>query len=225
VRLVTVSDVVRVLLGGCEPIVREGLRTVLHRRHGFVVVGECDDPTKVVDQAFELQPHVAIVDYAFLRAGDEKVITALRMDAGVPVLVFGSGDDDHQIAAAFRAGATGYAPPHLPSADLHRAVHEVAAGNAWVHSSGMRALLDLVRGRLVDQRAQAVIANLTPREREVFQLLARGYTNREIASELDVRDQSAKTYATRVMRKLGLRNRAAVAVFAFDNSLVSAVPA
>jgi len=196
---------VRVLLLDDQELIRAGLRGILRPSHGFEIVGELGDGSRVVEETRRLRPDVVVMD---IRMPLVDGVTATRIlrespDAA-PVLVLTTFEDDEVLAGALRAGAAGFLLKGVPAEDLQRAVREVAGGGSWLDPA--------VTGR--------VLATLTPREREVLALIGTGRSNAEIAAELVLGEGTVKTHIGHVFAKLQLRDRAAAVVFAFDNGLV-----
>jgi DNA-binding NarL/FixJ family response regulator len=137
------------------------------------------------------------------------------------VLALTTFDDDEVIAAVLRAGATGFILKGVTAEDLQKAVRIVAAGGAWLDPAVTGRVLKVYRAATPSQHDDAGLAALSGREREVLTLIGRGKTNAEIAAELVLGEGTIKTHINHLFAKLGLRDRAAAVVFAFDHDLVS----
>jgi DNA-binding NarL/FixJ family response regulator len=138
------------------------------------------------------------------------------------VLVLTTFDDDELLSAALRAGAAGFQLKDAPGEEIVRAVRTVAEGEAWLDPGVTGRVLKTYQGTPPPSKdAQIAIDRLTPREREVLQLIGRGNSNPEIASELVISEVTVKSHVGHIFTKLGLRDRAAAIVFAFDHGLVA----
>jgi DNA-binding NarL/FixJ family response regulator len=139
------------------------------------------------------------------------------------VLVLTTFDDDEILAAALRAGASGFVLKDVPAEDLQRAVRVVAEGGSWLDPAVTGRVLSVYRGASPAQpaRVDPALATLTAREREVLSLIGRGLSNPEIAARLVVGEGTVKTHVNHIFAKVNLRDRAAAVVFAFDHGLVS----
>jgi DNA-binding NarL/FixJ family response regulator len=211
----------RVLLVDDQDLVRAGLRGILRPELGFEVVGECSDGAVVGAAVASLRPDVVLMD---VRMPDVDGVTATRRlrerpDAP-PVLALTTFDDDEVLAGMLRAGAAGFLLKGAPAEDLQRAVQEVAGGGAWLDPAVTGRVLSTYRAAPGARSAGSALAGLTARERDVLALIGRGLTNAEIARELVVGEGTVKTHVNHLFAKLGLRDRAAAVVLAFDSDLV-----
>lgn len=216
---------IRVLLVDDQELVRAGLRRILRARDGFEIVGECDDGSQVVDAASSCQPDVVLMDMR-MRSMDGATATRLLRAApdGPPVLVLTTFDDDEVLGAALRAGANGFLLKDAPAEEMLRAVRAVAGGGAWLDPAVTGRVLAAYRagGGATGAGASPSVAldGLTPREVDVLRLIGRGLNNAEIARELVVGEGTVKTHIGHIFTKLGLRDRSAAVVLAFDRGLV-----
>lgn len=215
---------VRALLADDQPLVRSGLRRILTARRGVEVVGEAADGAQAMALAAEHAPDVVVMDVRMPVMDGVAAVHALRNTGStVPVLVLTTYDDDEVLAAALRAGATGFITKAAPAEDLLRAVKEVAAGAAWLEPAITARVLADYRDRADAPSARdypRLVDPLTDREREVLVLMARGASNGEIAERLVVSEGTVKTHIGRIFTKLGARDRAAAIVWAYDTGLV-----
>jgi DNA-binding NarL/FixJ family response regulator len=215
-----VSAPVRVLLVDDQDLVRAGLRGILRPELGFELVGECSDGAVVGAAVASLRPDVVLMD---VRMPDVDGVAATRLlrerpDAP-PVLALTTFDDDEVLAGMLRAGAAGFLLKGAPAEDLQRAVRAVAEGGSWLDPAVTGRVLTAYRAAPRALEA-AALAGLTARERDVLALIGRGLTNAEIARELVVGEGTVKTHVHHLFAKLGLRDRAAAVVLAFDSDLV-----
>jgi len=212
---------VKVLLVDDQELIRAGLRGILRASHGFEIVGELGDGAGVVDAVAELAPDVVLMDVRMPRVDGVSATEALRLKADAPpVLVLTTFEDDEVLAGALRAGAAGFLLKGVPAEDLQRAVRAVAAGDSWLDPAVTGRVLDAYRDGTTPAGPGPELAVLTPREREVLALIGAGLSNGEIADQLVLGEGTVKTHVGHVFAKLGLRDRAAAVVFAFDSGLV-----
>ena len=213
---------IRVLLVDDQQLVREGLRRILHTDEGFEIVGECADGDEVADAVARTRPDVVVMDIRMKRVDGVEATRRLRASADAPpVLVLTTFDDDEVLAGALRAGASGFQLKDAPGEDLVRAAHAVAAGDAWLDPGVTARVLTVYRALPAEPSTDgSAIAELTARELDVLRAIGRGATNQEIAQALFVSEATVKSHVGHIFTKLGLRDRAAVIVFAFDHRLV-----
>lgn len=213
---------IRVLLVDDQELVREGLRRILLQTDGFDVVGECSDGTRVVDEVERLRPDVVLMDIRMKPIDGIETTRRLReLPNTPPVLVVTTFDDDEVLSGALRAGASGFLLKEAPGEEIIRATRLVAAGDAWLDPAVTARVLTTYRSSAAPSSDTALVERLSPRELEVVHLLGRGATNAEIGVELFVSEATVKSHVGHVFTKLGLRDRAAAIVFAFDHGLVS----
>jgi DNA-binding NarL/FixJ family response regulator len=210
----------RVLIADDQPLMRAGFRTVLEATGQMEVVGEAEDGEQAVQAARSLRPDVLLMD---IRMPNLDGIEATRRLPGHKVLILTTFGLDDYIVDALRAGASGFILKDVPAEELVRAVRVVAAGDALLSPEVTRRLLDRVGRRLPAPVAGQpdALAELTDREREVLELLARGLSNSEIANALVVGEATVKTHVSRVLAKLGLRDRVQAVVLAYEIGLIS----
>ncbi|MBV9466307.1 MAG: response regulator transcription factor [Solirubrobacterales bacterium] len=209
----------RVVIADDQPLMRAGFRAVLEASGEVEVVGEAGDGQEAVAAVRALKPDVVLMD---VRMPKLDGIEAIRQLPSHRVLVLTTFGLDEYIVEALRAGASGFITKDVPADELVRAVRVVAAGDALLTPAITRQLLDRVARRLPAPvpGGPDVLAELTEREREVLELLARGMSNAEIAEALVVGEATVKTHVSNVLMKLGLRDRVQAVVLAYEVGLV-----
>jgi DNA-binding NarL/FixJ family response regulator len=218
--------VIRVLLVDDQSLVRMGFRMILEAEPDITVVGEAGDGAAGVRMSGALRPDVVLMDVR-MPGVDGIDATAAITDAGGPakVLILTTYDLDHYVYAGLRAGASGFLLKDAPPADLLAAIRTVADGAAVLAPTTTRRLIDRFVPLLPDPerttRRDSVLEALTDREREVFRLLARGQSNREIASELFLSESTIKIHVGHILAKLNLRDRVQVVVLAYESGLIT----
>jgi DNA-binding NarL/FixJ family response regulator len=212
---------IRVLLVDDQELVREGMRRILHASEGFEIVGECDDGDGVEDAVAALRPDVVVLDIRMRRVDGIEAIRRLRRGQdGPPILVLTTFGEDEVLSSALRAGASGFQLKDAPGEDLIRATRAVARGEGWLDPSVTARVLSTYREAPAATTASAELEQLTPREREVLQLIGTGATNAEISADLVVSELTVKSHVGHIFTKLGLRDRTQAIVYAFDTGLV-----
>jgi DNA-binding NarL/FixJ family response regulator len=209
----------RVLIADDQPLMRAGFRAVLEATGEIEVVAEAGDGSEAVRAARASKPDVVLMD---VRMPNLDGIEAIKLLPQHRVLVLTTFGLDEYIVEALRAGASGFITKDVPAEELIRAVRVVAAGDALLTPAVTRQLLDRVARRLPAPMPHGpeVLQELTEREREVLELLARGMSNAEIADALVVGEATVKTHVSSVLMKLGLRDRVQAVVLAYEVGLV-----
>jgi DNA-binding NarL/FixJ family response regulator len=223
---------IRVLIADDQVMIRDGLAALLSSDPEIEVVGQAGNGREAVDLARELEPDVVVMDIRMPEMDGLAATAELVGDAGAGpaadapqggprVLVLTTFDLDEYVYEALGAGASGFLLKDAPAADLVQGVRVVAGGEALLAPSITRRLIsDFARRRRHQRPSPAATAALTPRERDVLRLIARGMSNAEIAAELVLAEQTIKTHVGHVLTKLGLRDRTQAVVFAYENGLV-----
>jgi DNA-binding NarL/FixJ family response regulator len=216
---------VRVLLVDDQQLIRAGFRMILDAEEGVEVVGECADGVQAVDSAKRLKPDVVLMD---IRMPEMDGIEATRRivsadgETAPRVLMLTTFDLDEYVYDALHAGASGFLLKDVPADQLVAGIHVVAQGEALLAPSVTRRLIhEFARSAPKRDQQPAGLDELTPRELEVFQLLARGLSNAEIAGELIVSETTVKTHVARILMKLEVRDRVQAVVLAYESGLVA----
>ncbi|GGT28410.1 MULTISPECIES: response regulator [Streptomyces] len=215
---------IRVLIVDDQIMVREGFSVLLNAMPDIEVVGEAVNGREAVAKVAELAPDVVLMD---IRMPELNGIDATReivaADGGAKVLVLTTFDLDEYVYQALRAGASGFLLKDASARQLADGVRVVAAGEALLAPTVTRRLITEFSKLSETPRPAAMtqVADLTERETEVLVLIAQGLSNAEIASHLVVAESTIKTHVSRVLVKLGLRDRTQAAVFAYEARLVT----
>ena len=217
---------IRVVIVDDQAVVRAGVARILGPLDGFEVVAECDDGDEVGAAVAEHAPDLVLMDVRMRRVDGVEATRRLgALAAPPPVLVLTTFDDDDVLWGALDAGAAGFVLKDASAEDLIAAARAVAGGGAWLDPAVTdRVLQRLRRGRSASPAPPVVVPELTARELDVLRLVAVGATNGEVAADLVVGEATVKTHISSIFAKLGVRDRAAAIVFAFDHGLVEPSP-
>ncbi|MCU1488781.1 MAG: vraR7 [Acidimicrobiaceae bacterium] len=207
-----------------QTLVRAGFRVLVDSSPDLTVLGEAADGSEAVEVARATRPDVVLMD---VRMPHMDGIEATRQILAAPegehtrVLMLTTFELDEYIYAALRAGASGFLLKDTPPEDLLEAIRVVAEGNALLAPSVTRTLIAEFAARAEPStRSAAMLSQITPREREVLFLVARGRSNAELAAELHMSAATAKTHVSRLLAKLGARDRAQLVVVAYESGAV-----
>ncbi len=218
------DPVTSVVIVDDQGMVRAGFRSLLEHEPGLRVVGEAGDGEQAVDVVRRLQPDVVLMDIRMpvldgIAATSRLVVEGTR----TRVLVLTTFDLDEYVFEALRAGASGFLLKDAPAEELVEAIRVVAAGDALLDPGVTRRVIDaFVRRPAPPAHRTRALNSLTPREREVLGLMARGQSNADIARHLFVSGATTKTHVSNVLGKLGLRDRVQAVIFAYESGLVLA---
>jgi DNA-binding NarL/FixJ family response regulator len=213
---------IRVLIADDQSLVRTGFKMILDAQSDIEVVGEAGDGGAALTMARTLRPDVILMD---VRMPGTDGITATGQIAaelpGIRVLILTTFDLDDYVHAGLRAGASGFLLKDVPAPDLIAAIRTVAAGDSVLSPSTTRRLIERFVPLLPTLEAAATdsLATLTNREREVFALVAQGRSNREIADSLFLSEGTVKIHVSRLLGKLGLRDRVHAVILAYESGI------
>jgi DNA-binding NarL/FixJ family response regulator len=214
---------ITVVIADDQQMVRSGLRVILDTEPGIRVVAEAGDGAEAVELVRRHRPGVALLDIRMpVLDGLRAARKVLAVSPRTRVLMLTTFDADEHVYEALRAGASGFLLKDAPADQLVTAVRSLAAGDALIDPVITRRLISrftlAARGQV---ELPAELRQLTPREREVLRLVARGLSNVEIARDLVVEENTVKTHVSRILMKLGLRDRVQAVVLAYELGFVT----
>jgi DNA-binding NarL/FixJ family response regulator len=217
-----------VLIADDQALVRVGLRKILETEADTVVLGEASDGQEAVAAARRLRPDVVLMDIRMpVLDGIEATRRIARAQPATRVLILTTFGLDDYVYDALRAGASGFMLKDAPPEEIADAVRIVAGGDALLAPAVTRAVIQEFT-RIPARAQQAIpreVGELTPREREVLDLLIRGLSNPEICRQLVISEATAKTHVAKILQKLGVRDRVQAVIYAYETGLVTPGPA
>ena len=211
----------RVLIADDDDLMRAGLAELLTADPEIVIIGQASTGRQAIERTRQLTPDVVLMD---VRMPDLDGIAATRelsrTAPGAKVLILTTFEQDDYIFGAVRAGASGFLLKRTRPEDLIAAVHTIAAGDALLSPSVTRRVIDrMAQQPTPDLTGHAKLDSLTPRERDVLELIARGLSNREIAAALVVEESTIRTHVKRILMKLHVRDRVQAVILAYETRL------
>jgi len=213
---------IRVVIADDQALVRAGFRKLLEVDPEVEVVAEASDGLEAVETVNRLRPDVVLMDIRMPNVDGLEATRRIGQSAGpTRVLILTTFGLTEYVYESLRAGASGFLLKDSPAEEFLAGVHIVARGDALLDPSVTRAVIeDYARRPRRRDELRGGLERLTPREREVLQLIARGLSNAEIAAELVVSDGTVKTHVARVLQKLDLRDRVQAVIFAYESGFV-----
>jgi len=214
---------IRVLIADDHELMRNGLRAILGAQQDIEVVGEAEHGAQAVENAIRLYPDVVIMDIRMPRLDGIEATKrlALQGEKAPKVLVLTTFDLDEYVYQALRAGAAGFLLKDTPPRQLAEAVRTIAAGESLLAPAVTKRLIERYVSRPPGDTARRErFAELTERELQVLQLITRGLSNAEIGARLFLSEATVKTHVTRILSKLGVRDRVQAVVLAYETGLV-----
>jgi DNA-binding NarL/FixJ family response regulator len=215
------DEPVRVLVVDDQRLIREGIASLLGIQPGITVVGTAADGRDAVEKALALGPDVALMDVRMPGMDGVEAVTILRERVpGCRVVMLTTFDDEEYVVRALRAGATGYLLKDLPARELADAVRLAHAGVVQFDAAAAARLASAIDRPPAASPRDLAGQTLTAREIDVLRLVAGGWTNREIAARLYLSDGTVKNHVSRILSRLGLRDRTQAAIYARDHGLL-----
>jgi DNA-binding NarL/FixJ family response regulator len=217
---------VRVLVVDDDDLMRAGLKAVLSSDDAIEVIGEAGDGRAAIQEVRARKPEVVLMD---VRMPDLDGISATRevlaVSPEVKIAILTTFEQDDYIFGALSAGASGFLLKRTKPEELIAAIHTIAAGDSLLSPSVTRRVIERMAGQPVsDSSARERLDELTPREREVLELIARGLSNSEIATAFVIEESTVKTHVKRILMKLRLRDRVQAVIFAYESGLTRPGP-
>lgn len=213
---------VKVLIADDHGIVRKGLRLQLEQHKEFEVVGEASDGREAVRQAEELGPDIVVMDIAMPNLnGIQATAQIVKKNPKVGVIILSMHSDESYVTRSLSAGARGYLLKDSADIDLYRAVQVVAQGKSFFSPAIANTLLEDYMRQLQQRGLEDTYDLLTDREKEVFQMLAEGKSNKDIAQDLNLSPYTVETHRTRIMQKLDLHNATDIVLYAVRKKIIA----
>lgn len=216
------AEKLRLLLGDDHTLVRHGLRKILEERADWEIVGEADDGRSAVKKALALHPDVAVLDIGMpLLNGIDATRQIVHKAPKVKVLILSMHSDETYVTRALNAGAAGYLLKDSAGKDLIKAVTAVSQGEAFFSPAVSRLMLDDYMRRAASGGVIDRYDTLSDREREIFQLVAEGRSNKEVAELLGISPATVETHRARILQKLDVHNTAELVLYAVRRGVIS----
>lgn len=213
---------IRILLADDHKLIRGGLRLLIEQQADLTVVGEANDGREAVSLANSLKPDVAVLDIGMANLnGIEAAVQIAQAHPEVAVVMLSMHSDESYVLRALKAGAKGYLLKDSAESDLIRAVHAVAEGKSFFSPAVSKVLLDDYVRKLKRSGAEDAYDLLTPREREILQLVAEGKSNKDVANLLNLSVYTVETHRSNIMQKLNLKGIPELILFAVRKGIIS----
>jgi two-component system, NarL family, response regulator NreC len=213
---------IRILLADDHTLVREGLRKILEAQPGWEVIGEAADGREAVREALERKPDLVILDLAMPQlSGVDAISQIVRRLPSTRVLVLSMHADEVYVTRAIKAGAHGYLLKDSAGTDLLRAVTALTQNKSFFSPAVSRVMLDDYMRQLAERGITDRYDTLSEREREVFQLIAEGRANKEIAEILHLSPSTVETHRARIMDKLDVHSAVEIVLYAVRKGIIS----
>jgi DNA-binding NarL/FixJ family response regulator len=213
--------VIRILVADDQPLVRAGIRRVVEADSTLAVAGEAADGHEAVALTRALKPDVVLMDIRMpILDGIEDPTRLVEGETTARIVILTTFGLDEYVLGALRAGASGFVLKEAPPEEILEAIHVVARGDALIAPAVTRTVIEELGRRPARTDLAAKLDALTPREREVLDLLAQGMSNAEIAAALVVGEGTVKTHVAHLLAKLGARDRVQAVVFAYESGAV-----
>ena len=209
----------RILLAGGERLLNEGLRQILEIREGFAVVGQAGDGVEAVRLAAELQPDIAVLELLLPRLSGIEAIRQIRSASRrIRCIVLSSQNSRSHVRAALRSGAAGYIVKNATASELVEAIEAARLGRCYLSPDIVEHVIDALNDPADGEESE--LGLLTGREREVLQLVAEGFSNKEIAAHLHVSTKTVDTHRANLMGKLDVHKTSSLVRFAIREGLI-----
>ncbi|HSZ60584.1 MAG TPA: response regulator transcription factor [Terriglobales bacterium] len=211
----------RILVADDHDVIRQGVISLIKADLGWEVCAEASDGRAAVDKAKELKPDIVIIDIGMpLLNGLDATRQIIKENARVKVLILTMADGDRVVRDAFEAGAQGFVLKSDASRDLVAAIHALGHGNTFFTARVSRIVLSGYLEHIQSTKNEQIAPTLTPREREVIQLVAEGESSKQVAARLGISPKTAETHRNNVMQKLNLHSMVELVLFAVRNGII-----
>ena len=213
---------ISVLIADDQPLMRDALRTVVDLQADMELVGQAADGREAVTQSLRQRPQVAVLDIRMPRLDGIAATREITRAVATRVLILTTFDDEEYVHSALQAGASGFLTKNAPPEDILQAVRVVAAGEALLAPSVTTRLIQHVVANAprIDPDRAATVQRLSPREVEVLREIAQGRSNAEIAQNLYIGEGTVKTHVSRLLLKIGARDRVQAVIHAYESGLI-----
>jgi two-component system response regulator NreC len=212
----------RILLADDHKLMRSGLKALIEQQPDLTVVGEADDGRQAVALAASLKPDLLVMDIGMPNLnGIEAARQITQANPGTAIVILSMHSDESYVLRALKAGAKGYLLKDSAESDLIRAVHAVAGGKSFFSPAVSKVLLDDYVRKLQRSGAEDAYDLLTPREREILQLIAEGKSNKDVANLLNLSVYTVETHRSNIMEKLNLRGIPELILYAVRKGIIS----
>ena len=213
----------KILVVDDHAVVGSGLMMLLHGKHNMEVIGEAADGEEGIQAAQLLKPDVVLMDLNMPAGMDGLTATTelRRLMPDLAILILTMHDDDEYLFRAIHVGASGYILKSAPHEELLTAIRSVAAGNAYLYPTATKRLMNEYIERLKQGENTDTFESLSEREREVLALIAKGFSNKEIAEQLIISVKTVESHKSNVMEKLGLKTRPELVKYAVKKGLLN----
>ena len=212
----------RILLADDHKLMRSGLKALIEQQPGLTVVGEADDGRQAVTLAASLKPDLLVMDIGMPNLnGIEAAHQITQANPATAIVILSMHSDESYVLRALKAGAKGYLLKDSAESDLIRAVHAVAGGKSFFSPAVSKVHLDDYVRKLQRSGAEDAYDLLTPREREILQLIAEGKSNKDVANLLNLSVYTVETHRSNIMEKLNLRGIPELILYAVRKGIIS----
>ena len=223
---------IEILIADDHPLFRRGIRWSLEHEHDLIVVGEADDGPSTIQQVDNQTPDVVLIDINMPEMSGIDVTRVLkRRHPRLAVVILTMHEEDEQLFHAIRVGAAAYATKNIEPEELIQVIRRVAHGEYIINENVLsrpfvaaRVLNQFRELTQMDQAAESVFSPLTPREVEILDCVAQGNSNKEIAKQLGISDQTVKNHITSILRKLAVNDRTQAVIYALRHGWISLTP-
>jgi DNA-binding NarL/FixJ family response regulator len=215
------ADAIRVIVADDHPLIRTGVRLSLSAEEDIEVVGEAATGDAATALCKESSPDVVLLDLSMPGPGPEALLTMFKEECpDMKIIVLSASDDDAHVRSLINAGINGYVLKDEASEMIADAIRTVVKGATWFSRSVMQTFMSPPPAN----KESSPLTELTGREQEILQEIARGQSNAQIALALHLAEQTVRNYTSRIYEKLGISSRAEAIIWAYQNGLVSEVP-